>query len=1121
MFLQSITVCGFLHVKDTKTLTFDIQKNSEIHFKEIANVTDNIFIKALSIIFDKKYGSGYDLRAEFINNQCNGKSYVRIEFWQSDNNILNESAWLKGNSFKIERSIIDQSKIIKVNEADMDIVTFHNSMARLGFHSIEDFCMHRLLESEIIKLNHYNGEDLWNLILNVNQSEDLVQVLGSKHRKRLLLIDEMKRTMDEMEDSLASKLRLKNDMRTYFSLVKHFNTLMRIVSKRKLKILSNENMRTQTEIDNLMIDLEDKTKEVKLFEDRELKTRLKNCAAMKFIDLMYDKRDKVMQKLHEVKLQIVKVPKGFSIIELFHTIAANQTSIRENFQQFEAFSEQRLQYSEANLIPQQMEVEMMKWKIFLSRTQNKNLLDQFIETETNRIYSLNEELHKVVDDMEKCKEIVNKVLFLNVEQIKEVTKEWKSKQFQVEMEIAKLSKNMLKNEKEKFQIDVKINEIAVENELDLPYIQTLKIVEEFIRLNSDFDLDYVGPVFTFLNPLSEIDGKLWPLLSSVAGIFLFTRGMTARKVHRKMLELNPDLKASYVFLGIDEYIPVNYPALSEEMLSTVRSANELIDPKAKFKNILKQLLSDILLINEDEVESFEDISCLQKVIIHSKYGSTIKSNHCLMFQSKSSNENPIQTLKTIYEHIKMRIDFVQKINEAQRTILEFFDVLKASETQYQHDIHSNHSLHSIPACVAAFHQLLRFSEKKFSIKKRLLVKNATKQALEDLEALQMTTNDVNEIFQEILSKQKKLKNDEKQLETIEVEINKNKIIYELTVTKMEHSNDFLIRALHFVKYPWNEFYDDLEPTVDNFIRTNENLLESYKSEINQLQILTNECSVEKLQQEVELLKLKCKLYENRSKQNVNEFAMKKCTETIDLCINDPKTNFDLEFYNQYRSASSDELIEVLSDYHRQLQQNSCNIKQATKDQYGHLVDSIKKVEKYSHSPVEPHSRSRITSKTFPIVNKVFVKTLKDAVFNYRASFMTVMNDHVQQSMLLFYTRKLFHEIQADDFSWSCFDLNRIKAMDFVVNWKNSSVVCSESNVKTVKGLLLIMHIIHYLSVFKFIVIDEKIFNGMDEKLKDNLMVYLNTVSSFVQIIFLNNEVEESIAEYEDEPMDTS
>ena len=63
----------------------------------------------------------------------------------------------------------------------MDTSLFHQSVGSLGFVSLDGFQLHRLLKEEIVRLCHFTGDDQWNLILKVNECEELVHVIETKH----------------------------------------------------------------------------------------------------------------------------------------------------------------------------------------------------------------------------------------------------------------------------------------------------------------------------------------------------------------------------------------------------------------------------------------------------------------------------------------------------------------------------------------------------------------------------------------------------------------------------------------------------------------------------------------------------------------------------------------------------------------------------------------------------------------------------------------------------------------------------------------------------------------------------------------------------------------------------
>jgi hypothetical protein len=291
---------------------------------------------------------------------------------------------------------------------------------------------------------------------------------------------------------------------------------------------------------------------------------------------------------------------------------------------------------------------------------------------------------------------------------------------------------------------------------------------------------------------------------------------------------------------------------------------------------------------------------------------------------------------------------------------------------------------------------------------------------------------------------------------------------------------------------------------------------------------------------VDLLETRCHLYEKLSENAMIEAAIKQSQGIISQCTTDAHANFDGSIYNQFVKESNEVIAEEISQCQRHIQLHKQNyLETVSSEHYGHLIESIKKVKTYSDSPVSSFvKRNKLTTKTFPIVNKALVMMLKDAVCNYQLSFHTVMSNFVKKSKLIFFTQGLFEEIKHDDFNWSSFDIGRLKAMDFVVEWKRGNKgKIGTASLRKIKGLMLILHIITYLSVFKFIFIDDTffyvsifivsltfltrliantifIFQNMDPLLEQKVRKFLKLVLPFVQIILVKKDAHRSL-----EPME--
>ena len=91
----------------------------------------------------------------------------------------------------------------------------------------------------------------------------------------------------------------------------------------------------------------------------------------------------------------------------------------------------------------------------------------------------------------------------------------------------------------------------------------------------------------------------------------------------------------------------------------------------------------------------------------------------------------------------------------------------------------------------------------------------------------------------------------------------------------------------------------------------------------------------------------------------------------------------------------------------------------------------------------------------------------------------------------------------NQFNWQCFDLSRFKSIDFQTGWTNNGreIVGDEVHT-TIKAFLLIVHLIRYVSHFKFIIIHEHLFAEMDKQLVDKIEKILEMMSEYVQVLII-------------------
>lgn len=301
---------------------------------------------------------------------------------------------------------------------------------------------------------------------------------------------------------------------------------------------------------------------------------------------------------------------------------------------------------------------------------------------------------------------------------------------------------------------------------------------------------------------------------------------------------------------------------------------------------------------------------------------------------------------------------------------------------------------------------------------------------------------------------------------------------------MECNHETLLDTLGVTSNPWDHLDDESAAikaeNSEQLMELYQNQLKQFNDEleaINSASQLPIPSTFHKTQLEIELKDIQCRLYERRTEMSVIDEAIFLSQAVVVRCNTNPNQYLDSNLYDEYREAPAEELADKIEQCQQEMQQMKVNnIEHVSTEQYGHLIESIKKVTEYTVSPVSSLRRCKVARRAYPVINKLLAKMLKDTIYAYRLTFNVVMGDFIRHASLYFYTRRLLDPVKFDDFSWNCFDMGRLKAIDFVVDWSdNRSNVIGVTSLRKVKGLLLILHIINYLSVFKFIIIDEEMF----------------------------------------------
>lgn len=891
----------------------------------------------------------------------------------------------------------------------------------------------------------------------------------------------MKSHVADMQDVLPVKLQLRKDIQSHFQLSRRFNTLMSIVDKKKLKILRKQQHSVTLEFDSIAERINEKAQEIQnlkeTMKDEELK--MKNDELK--MSLVQCERNSLVFEME--KLAIATSFDEQSLVEMHQRFVSLQMSSVKSVSALEKSLDECLVHLKENIQQLQVDVKLSVWKMSLKQSQNSPLFERFwnqFQLETTLHQTAARNLEKMINDLndkiQKSKTTMGKPILLNSAAIKTANKVHNNEKLLGIKAILALNQEMHNQRLELMEINRDIISVAMFGDLQLKSIETLKTIENFVGLHPNLSVDYLGPVFKFLDPVNDFDCKAWPQLLPIANIVLFTQGSTARKANRQLIESKCSI-GSYVLLGVDELVVSSPPQLPTELEDKIKSATAMVRDDFEFKNVLKQLLQDMILISESEVDT-EDLVGLQTFIIHNSCGSTTQAKEFLTYHSFIPNTfearglNPITVLLNVYENIQNYTKTFKSVEELKTLKLEMEEEMLQNERKYIRKIKELNGLSTISSVVEAIQQFVTLSEKRSKLQETHALNIVMVDALTAAVEEDINSWNVDEL--KLLKAEKEAELDEAKLEASEMEMESKarRSKLECFISKLSTQHVELVNCL--VTVIDREFALKVSDEYQNHI----DLLNGKLVKIqNKLRGPSPHTISNKTLCEIELLDIRCRLYEINSEKNRVDDAIRQSQLVIELC-GSGNANFDSTIYGEFRKAPLETISAEITQCRQQLKLHKrSNVKMMSKEEYGHLIESIKKVERYSESPVAAVKRNKIASRAFPIINKVLVKVLKDAVHNYKLAFGTVMSDYIRKSILYFYTRGMFDEIKEDDFSWSCFDIGRLKAMDFVVEWKkNRKDHIPSAVLRKIKGLLLIMHIISYLSVFKVIIIHESFYD---------------------------------------------
>lgn len=899
--------------------------------------------------------------------------------------------------------------------------------------------------------------------------------------------------MEEMEDVLPLKLQARDELLSHVRLSREFKALTTIANKRKLKILVKESAAVNEELEKLQTEINQKNDAIVELMKTATGEQQKLEKRMKLYDLIQKERNDLRAKICQVNIKSLSLCPPKAALEHYKQVTSQHITSVNRMNELEALIVDVAKHLNEKCFKTKAKIKAIKWKTVLKRTRSEEelkmklkMLSQELNSTKSSMSYFEEALEISNAEIDSLKAQLMEVVPLDVEGLNIAAKNHHDLQMVNHQAILNLNSQIFQSQRTILDINEEIAAVVAKGQEDMATIETLTKIEAFVMSNQELKLGYIGPVFNYLKDDEPvIDVKMWSQLKTVANIILFTRGSIARKVHRELVASGMNL-GSYILLGFDEYVPSTLDSLEGDLAENIKSAELLVHPDGQFKNLLKLLLHDIMLVEHDDL-SMEELPSFAKLIIYSSAGITTKTDKFITLQSslpsyaQSQKISPILVLRNIYDNLKKREAEKNKIEHDLNVKRAMENLMQQQEEKYRADVNSLIKLHSESSSVVAFQQILTAFKQKADLENRFHLKIAEMEMLMEInENIQekIKSWDIVELKMTMQEMQLQLSEQEKRSAEMKEDMELKKKQLEHSIEIMEHLKQLLSNSIGDMENPWDGLTESSIANKAALIELFQTQLNIYSNDLEKTRgnllpkpVITN------TQPNVDLLKIRCQFYEKNSERDVIVNAMKQCQRDIEGC---KELNFDQSVYEEFRQESGERIREEINECMRKLQllKQTSDVDVMTQDRYGHLFESIKKVARYVESPEQvPVFRNKIAARTYPVINKVIVKMLKDAVHNYRLAFNFVMANFIKDSTLFFYTYGLFDEIKENDFSWNCFDLSRLKAMNFVVNWKKGGKLkIGPTTLRMVKGLLLIMYIISYLSIFKFIIIDEKMFD---------------------------------------------
>lgn len=849
---------------------------------------------------------------------------------------------------------------------------------------------------------------------------------------------------DTVLREIPKKVQLRNDIYERIQLNKSFFSLLYIINERKIDFFN-------TQKDLIDQKVQDVKTEINSIVSKEHKKKRKCFSNFNQI-LTSNNVLKIFQEIHQELNYFAENYAGeaceqfiFSFLEGFSKFSTS--SINEYLE--DDFDPNK--YVDCEIAATKLSlVESIKHGKFEETKEVLKKLNEFDQQFINFVES--DEAFPLFDSINKVKCSIDKDVIAEFER-------WR-----INEELSVAESIRISSTSEEYL--TQINKYLVDLKLSNVDFETLLKIEKLVDSLENIKEDYLGPVFCYMDTTSGLDVKMWTDISSVAYTILFKSSACLRAFIDRFLETEKTY-AAFTFCAIDDYPIEEFDEKIHESESFISMRN-LVKKDLSSKQLEKVILSMLypyLLVNKTDYDDLEidelGAFCIKvyddnSSVTHYDGAVTVNSEWNNIWEQ--SEKGPVEVAQEYYQLVQeyMKVDgkVKDKIKSTEKfwniKLTAFYDqITKISESSSIENVKNDPMINARKDILNKMNQVLQASKEECE-------KWDTNELKEQGNFTAMAT--AYDQYNHIDSTVKK--------HNILVQYNNFKLAQLFAKSEGAYTRN---RIDKIKKIKETENFKDLLEKIDFFDVSRINKSKDLEDLQDDAEFFVKDVS-----ENHEKMRNFGTLY---AEKVVIEDMISYLQQTINDIMSYSTVSFKQSIYDEFQNQNLEVIVNEISDVYTRLLRlkavNRMDLKCLNPAAYQNLIDSLGKVKEFSKKDI--YNPLKVRKRAYPLMNVVVVKVLKDTVHNFTVTYNSVLSDYIFNSNLFFFTKSEMNEVDDTNFTWRYFDISKLKSIDFVEKWKDEKRILPLASRQLIKALLLILHIINYLSVFKFIVISEKLF----------------------------------------------